>query len=215
MKVDIVFPDDIKWFIDKFEIYRRVFLYNDLPELKHIEKYIKDIDPKNVLEIGAGLGRGSVFFYKYFGWKNTNFYLLDGDSGDIKYSGIRKDGVDEFYSSKGAAEKFCAANGLKKMQYFNAENNNWLELNVKFNLCYSFLSIGFHWPIKLYLDKIYSMLTNDALLIFGMRSIEFEDFIDEQIESVDLNHYDIIELTLEPKHTRASIMVLRKKYLKL
>ena len=110
-----------------------------------------------------------------------------------------------------AAEKFCAANGLEKIQYFSAENNDWLNLNVKFNLCYSFLSIGFHWPIKLYLDKVYSMLTDDALLIFGMRSMEFGDFVDEQIESINLNHYSIIELVLEPKHTRASVLILRKK----
>lgn len=210
--IDIVFPDSIKEHIDMLEIHRRKFLYTNAPELKNTEKYLKNIKPLNVLEIGAGLGRSSVFFFKYFDWKDTNFYLLDGDSGKIKHTGVRVDEENGFYSSKRSAEDFCNANGMIKMEYLDAETDDWMFLDITFDVVYSFLAIGFHWPVSLYLDKIYHMLSENAVLMFGIRSKEniYKKFIDKQIESIDINKYSIVDLKLEPKTTRASVLILKK-----
>lgn len=210
--VDIIFPDSVLDYVSLWGINKRQFLYTNLPELKHCEKYLKHINPINSLEIGAGIGRGSVFFFKYFGWENTNFYLLDGDSGKIKHIGVRENEKDGFYSSKKAAEGFCRANGMVNMKYLNAEDDDWESIAVMFDVVYSFLSIGFHWPISLYLNKIYKMLNKDALLIFGIRSkeIAYKRFIDDQIESINTNKYSILDLKLEPKGTRSSVLILKR-----
>lgn len=207
----LVFPDNVKKYI-KLQCNDVMSKYTDFPELVNIEKELRPLRPKNVLEIGAGIGRASVFLAKYFGWEETDFYLLDGDSGDEQVNGVNYESKDSFYNSIAATKEFCSANGLK-VYTLNAEKGDWKALGVKYDLVYSFLAIGFHWPISIYLDEIYNMLEKDTLLIFGVRSSakKFDKFMDTQIKAINKDKYEIVKLKREPKGARSSVLLLRKK----
>jgi len=211
MKIDIVFPKSVEKYIE-LQCNDALFKYTNLPELKNIEGELKGAIPKNVLEIGAGIGRASVYLFKYFSWINTNFYLLDGDSGNKQVNGTNHESKDSFYNSIDAAKNFCKSNGMTKVHFLNAEEEDWKDIDVKFDLCYSFLAIGFHWPMSLYLDTIYNMLTDNALLIFGVRPIakQFDDFMNKQIDDINTNYYEIVKIKREPRGSRSSVVIVRK-----
>lgn len=211
MKMNIIFPENVKKYTD-LQCNDALFKYTDFPELKNIEDRLKTLEPNNVLEIGAGIGRASVYLFKYFNWINTNFYLLDGNSGDKQINGVNYESKDSFYNSIDAAKEFCESNGLFKVWFLNAEKEDWKEVNVKFDLCYSFLAIGFHWPVGLYLNAIYDLLVDNALLIFGIRPVaeKFDKFMNSQIKDIGVDKYKIVEIKREKRGSRSSIMILRK-----
>lgn len=211
MKIDIKFPENVKKYIE-LQCNGALFKYEDLPELSNIKDELSSLSPKNVLEIGAGIGRASVYLFKYFDWNDTGFYLLDGDSGNKQVNGTNYESKDSFYNSISATREFCLANSMNSFYTLNAENNDWLSLDVKFDLVYSFLAIGFHWPINIYLDIIYGMLTSGALLIFGTRANDkkFDDFMNSQLDAIDTELYSIESIKREPVGNRNSVIILRR-----
>lgn len=211
MKIDITFPENVKKYIE-LQCNSSLFKYTNLPELKTIKDELSVVVPKNVLEIGAGIGRASVYLSKYFNWTETNFYLLDGDSGDKQVNGTNYESKDSFYNSISATEEFCSANGMNNVHLLNAEKDDWKSLEVKYDLCYSFLALGFHWPINIYLDMIHDMLTDNALLIFGTRPADkkFDKFVNTQLDSVDTKLYNIEAIKRNPRGSRNSVIIMRK-----
>lgn len=211
--MDINFPDNVKRYIE-LQCNTSLHKYTEFFELKHIKNELSNINPSNVLEIGSGIGRASVYLFKYFNWNNTNFYLLDGNSGDKQVSGISNNGIGSFYNSLDATREFCLSNGITNLYLLNAEKEDWKKIDVKFDICYSFLAVGFHWPVSLYLNIIYEMLVDNALLIFGIRSGDsrFDTFMDTQIDSIDLNKYEVLKLKRSQKYNdRDSVLILAKK----
>lgn len=158
--------------------------------------------PSMILELGCGLGRGSVLMNQRLKYNNSKFYLLDGDTctqGQV--CGLNHSGRADFYNSLEATRSFCEANGLSDFVLLDAEKN-WQRALPKFDLVFSLLSIGFHWPLSLYLDKIYSHLLDKAKLIFQMRLttnedpalMEWVDWNYEQVKSVSLDKYKLVSV---------------------
>lgn len=209
-KIKVNFPEEIQKYIDlQCNDKKEDFLL--LSEIKGIEGYLKDLNPKAILDVGSGIGRASVFFFKYFNWKDTLFVLADGDSGDKQLSGMRTEGLD-FYNSLEATKVFCKSNGMQNIEIFNIEKHKWNELNHRPDLVYSFLALGFHWPINSFLEDIYPFLEDDCLLVFGLRGgVKAKDWINQQIEKIDYNKYQIIEFYSESEKKKGDFVVLRKK----
>jgi len=182
-----------------------------LPELEGIEKYLKDMNPRVALDVGSGIGRASVFFFKYYNWEDTLFILADGDSGERQLSGIRK-GESDFYNSLEATEIYCQVNGMSKFMTFNLEKFRWGELPYKPDLVYSFKALGFHWPINSFLEKMYPILDEKCRLIFDLRagSVKALDWANQQIKRTDWGKYDLTELSLRPDRKKGNFMVLEK-----
>ena len=65
MKIDIKFPKNVKKYIE-LQCNGALFKYTELPELETIKNELVGLNPKHVLEIGAGIGRASVYLFKYF-----------------------------------------------------------------------------------------------------------------------------------------------------
>ena len=158
-------------------------------------------EPLVILELGCGLGRGSILMNQRLTYP-PKFYLLDGDTctrGQV--SGLNRDSNDDFYNSLEATKVFCEANGLSDFVLLNAEKD-WRRDLPKFDLVFSVLSIGFHWPVSLYLDAVYSHLLDEAKLIFQMRLttdkdpvlMEWVDWNYEQVKSVPLDKYKLISV---------------------
>lgn len=129
--------------------------------------------PRRVLEIGAGLGRVSVYFREKMGWDRTEFYLLDGDRGTEQVAGVHdRTHPDHFYNSHEAARKFCAANGIAgvDLHTMDAEVDWWRGLAEKFDLAYSFKAIGYHWPAGGYLSILRSVMGPGGVVLLQTRS---------------------------------------------
>jgi SAM-dependent methyltransferase len=184
-------------------------LYTDFPENKNLEGYLKGTQPKKAIDIGSGIGRASVWFKQHYGWNDTEFYLMDGDSGEKQLDGLRK-GTDDFYNSLECTKLFCESNRLK-YTLVNAENKEWEKaLPEDFDIAYSFLAFGFHWPIDQVLTKIYSILKPGGLAIFGLRGIEKVKWVQQQIYDIPGECFQTIEFVIKPKATKESVLILRK-----
>jgi hypothetical protein len=217
--VDIIFPKSAKKYME-LQCNGVVADYTECPELESIDHILTNINPKNVLEVGAGLGRVSVFMNKKYKWNQTNFFLLDGNSGDQQIAGLHENVGKDFYNSLDATREFCNTNGIgaDRLKIINAENSIDLT-NLQFDLCYSFKSIGFHWPINWYLEKLHVHILPKSYLFFEIRDTRREsyptekhwkrrvNFVQKQINNIAPTKYAIINAnTLQ----RFPILTLRK-----
>lgn len=136
--------------------------------------------------------------------------MLDGDSGDRQIYGVRsKEG--EFYNSFNTSKIFCESNGLFDVKMWDASSDSWMHNLTNIDLAYSFLAIGFHWPLEFYLDNIYPILSPKALVIFGIRGTEKSRWIDKQVAKIDIGRYNILKFVHMPSVTRESVLVLGRK----
>jgi hypothetical protein len=208
--IEIVFPYVTKMYV-VMQHNNDPIINRQPPYFSVVEEWVRGLNPGVCLELGAGIGRMSVYFFKRFGWNKTFFYLQDGDSGEIQYGGIRDHNRGEFYNSFEATRSFCEANGLDKFETIKPLSA--VERPVDF--CYSFAAIGFHWHIDLYLDQLPKVLAEGAYLMFELkapiaetdeasqeRRDDYQRFFDDQVtyarshpaydvlDVVDLENYD-------------------------
>jgi SAM-dependent methyltransferase len=174
--IDIIFPESTKKYLE-LQCNSDLKNYTECLELQPILPLLRMLHPQAVLEIGAGLGRISVYINKLLQWNNTSFYLLDGDSGDKQVAGMHSSVQPHYYNSMEATQDFCKANGLTNSVLLNIEKKITFT-NVKFDLCYSCKAIGFHWPIQQYLTMLTECLADDAYLFFELRSMRLESYSD-------------------------------------
>jgi len=121
-----------------------------------------------MLDIGCGLAREASMFQKAFG---TKLYLLDGDFDstkdnrrDIKYGPVDN---FKFYSKIDDLKKFWDS---QDMDYTFVDANNILvDENVKFDLIYSAVSCGFHYPATTYKKLLTHHVHKDTKIILDIR----------------------------------------------
>ena len=77
-RISVVFPEETEKYIGlQCNNNREEFSW--LHEIKEIGRFFRRT-PRVALDVGSGIGRASVFFFKYFNWTKTLFILADGDS---------------------------------------------------------------------------------------------------------------------------------------
>ena len=203
--VELIFPQSAKKYME-LQCNSVITDYTDCPEVADIADRLSTLNPARVLELGAGLGRVSVFLRKLYDWSSTNFYLLDGNSGDVQIAGLHEQVGKDFYNLLEATSEYCLANGITKdkLHLINAEDAIDLK-DVQFDLCYSFKSIGFHWPINHYLDTLHKNLRVNSYLFFELRDTRKEsyptekhwkrrvNFVKKQLDYIDQGSYRIVE----------------------
>jgi len=209
-KVSVNFPSSVDKYLN-LQCNGDRLLYTNMPEAKHLNGVFGEINPRNVLEIGGGVGRASVYLAKRFNWHDATFYMLDGDAGEKQICPVGGDGELDFYNSFSSTKNFMSANGIDDQVLLDASNSSWEnEVSVKFDLIYSFLSIGFHWPIDLYLDRIHKFCHKDTLLVFGVRGTDRgHSFSEGQISRIDRSKYELVLDARESELLRSSVIVLR------
>lgn len=223
--IDIVFPESSRLFVD-LQSNGDYYIYERPPYVEVVEEWVESLQPATCLELGAGLGRMSVYFFKKFGWSETFFYLQDGDSGEVQHGGIRYDQEGEFYNAFAATEEYCEANGLVKFGTVNDLGG----VSRPVNFCYSFASIGFHWHISLYLDQLTAILADNAHVMFEIRApiadtdeasdekrAEYQRFYNDQIayaqQHSDFEVVRVVDLTGYTGYRykdRTHFLILRK-----
>lgn len=209
-KISVIFPENTEKYVD-LQCNDKREEYYCLSEIREIERFMKNT-PEVVLDVGSGIGRSSVLFFKYFKWEKTFFILADGNSGNVQLAGIRT-GDSEFYNSIDATKSFCEANGIQNFKTFNLEKRGWDKLPQKPDLVYSFKALGFHWPINSFLEDVYSSLRKKCHLIFELRAGNTGslNWTEQQIEKIDRDKYDIIGLFLESDRKAGNFIILEKK----
>ena len=130
--------------------------------------------PKNILDIGCGLAYESELFQKTY---NSNLYLLDGDFAETENNTRDTDynTVDsfKFYNTISTLKESFNA---RKLQYtFIDANNIILDKDKKFDLVYSILSCGFHYPITAYVNLIKEHTTKNSKIILDIRNSSFAE----------------------------------------
>lgn len=145
---------------------------------KYIEKQqslFKIIDeslgfkPKKILDIGCGLAYISELFFKKY---NSELWLLEGDkknnNPNIKRS--NKWGKTDnflFYNDKEFLEQNWTNRGMQ-YRFVDASNLDIPE-DIEFDLVYSWLSCGYHYPLSSYSELIKKHINADSVIIMDLR----------------------------------------------
>ena len=146
-----------------------------------LERYLPR-PPKRILDIGCGYAHISDMFQKKYG---TELYLLDGD---ISYNTAHANRAAKY----GATEDFMfyvSTDDLKKewdrkgMRYtFLDAKATDIPNDVKFDLVYSWISCGFHYPVSTYKTLIQKHTTAQSTVIMDFR----RKSLNEQIKDFDI-----------------------------
>lgn len=203
--MNIIFPESTKKYAD-LQCNQQLSDYTDCPELVPLHTFLEKQKPTRVLELGAGLGRASVFLKNKYDWNDTEFYLLDGDSGSVQIAGVHQTLEPCFYNSLKATYDFCVANGIEsgKLHLINAETEKIPE--AKFDLCYSLKAIGFHWPINEYLYILQKHTYKGSFLFFELRNpinytsdraARLAHFVQSQLDAIDCSTYKVVSFSYD------------------
>lgn len=147
------------------------------------------VPPKTILDIGCGLAYESELFQKKYG---CQLYLLDGDFDESKESyRDRKFGSAEsfqFYTEIDSLRYSFDQRGLDYV-FVDANNINLPE-DIVFDLVYSNVSCGYHYPLSTYLDLIVDHTNDQSILIFDLHARFVEDQIKDLFEILEIKSID-------------------------
>ena len=139
-----------------------------------LDRYINS-NPISILDIGCGLAFESEMFQKKY---NSNLFLLDGDfdntkdkERDVRYGNVE---TFKFYNKLDTLKESFDERNLKYT--FVDATDIQLDNNIKFDLVYSIMSCGFHYPLNTYAKLIKNHTTSNSKIIIDIRN----DTLNEQ-----------------------------------
>lgn len=138
--------------------------------------------PRRVLDIGCGFALYDSFLLKHYGYpRDMHLYLFDKTTElrmeneiGFKGGGFRKEGIS-FYTNLECAADILASNGAEKNNIHTltvAEGSLSLLESFSFDLVFSLLSYGHHYPVSTYLKEIKRVLVQGGVLILDLRVID-------------------------------------------
>ena len=160
----------VNFFISQKEIESKI---NEefLKEFNSIKNYLPNT-PKNILDIGCGLGVINIFLNHYY-LKKPTFTLIDKNYVDKKVS-YGFDNISESYNKLETTKNFLILNNLKtnQLNLINVDEN--FVLNKTYELIISLFSMGYHYSIENYIDLIRKSSTKNTKVIFDL-SLEYNE----------------------------------------
>ena len=142
-------------------------IYHNLAQIEFSNFYKFIGTPKNVLEVGSGLGRGTIYL-NHLLKDDTVSYTLADRTGYTKNTGAFNPKEDEYYNDLELTKEFCKLNDVKNVEVFDTELNDWNGLK-KFDLIFSLCSFGMHVKIERYMQRLLSVSKKSTTMIFGVR----------------------------------------------
>jgi len=139
--------------------------------------------PARILDLGCGLGRMSI----YLNWQLDNppvhFVLADANEVTNEENISGWDPGRDFYNKMENTQTFCNDNGLQNLSLFDINRDAVSDIG-QVDLLFSFLAVGFHFPLEESLRKYWSCLKSDSTLIFGIRHhryaiADFSEYFEE------------------------------------
>ena len=156
---------------------------------------------KNIMDIGCGLGIININLKKIFSNK-INFFLLDKNRIDkkIKY-GFSKN--YESYNDLNETKKILLENDIENtcIHIFDVEKP--IIIPEKIDLVISLKSMGYHYPIEIYLDLFKKCCSKNTIFIFDVS----EEYYNENLIKKYFQDFKII-------YEEKSIHSLKRLYCK-
>ena len=165
-------------FLYKLSVWLKAKLYNKQIVSEFKKDILNDFDMikehlpnevENILDIGSGISGIDIILGQNYK-KIPNIHLLDKTALDTEiYYGFNP--KTAYYNSLELAKKILISNSIpeSKIYLHDADNpNNTFEKKV-YQLVVSFISWGFHYPVDMYLDKVYQSLDINGVLILDIR----------------------------------------------
>lgn len=162
--------------------------WNDPGYIQGKEKVFQELDaylkepPKRILDIGCGYAHISEMFQKKYG---SELYLLDGDVDESPKNAFRK-------AKYGSTEEFVFYVPISRLkQHWDRKgmSYNFVDANrisipddVKFDLVYSWISCGFHYPAATYKDLITKHTDENSVIVMDFR----RKSLDQQMKDFDI-----------------------------
>ncbi len=129
--------------------------------------------PQNVssiLDIGCGVAKIDALLWKHYRNPDLQFWLLDrSEIADRVYYGFQGEGA--FYTSLNVARDLLEANGVPHTNIHLEEvaPDYHIHFPATMDLVISIFSWGYHYPISMYLDRVYDMLAPGGTVITDIR----------------------------------------------
>jgi len=152
------------------------------PDLWQTEKYITakkqnfnivntylTTPPSCILDIGCGYAYESMWFQKKYDCK---LYLLEGNTNNNNTREIRYGKAEDFkfYNDTNQLLNYWQS---QNMQFTFVDGNNpIIDDDVIFDVVYSFLSCGFHYPADTYKDLIQKHTNANSKIIMDIRKVK-------------------------------------------
>jgi hypothetical protein len=151
---------------------------------------------KRILDIGCGFAKTSELFQKKYG---CELFLLESDIQKSPGSRIGKWGSADSFQWYLPIDRLKQAWQEQGMTYNLVDGSNpVIPKEVKFDLVYSWLSCGFHYPVSTYKTLIQAHTNKDSIIIVDFRN----NLTDTQIAQSDQKHYRIIKVLEETNKKR-------------
>lgn len=150
------------------ESIKKMYLDDMEQEYNTIKDYLP-INCNNILDIGCGIAGIDLFLKNHY--KNSvEFSLLDkNEVNETVYYDLNKKAA--FYNSLDLAKDFLSKNGIDetKISLLFANDKNEINTFKEFDLVISLISWGFHYPVEIYLNRVYELLNTNGILIIDIR----------------------------------------------
>eukprot|EP00238_Polyblepharides_amylifera_P013394 CAMPEP_0196585146 /NCGR_PEP_ID=MMETSP1081-20130531/49673_1 /TAXON_ID=36882 /ORGANISM="Pyramimonas amylifera, Strain CCMP720" /LENGTH=599 /DNA_ID=CAMNT_0041906603 /DNA_START=366 /DNA_END=2165 /DNA_ORIENTATION=+ len=147
-----------------------------------IEPFLPTQTPQKVLEIGCGMAMYDLFLFKHYNWDaNIELFLLDKseyvppkDGNKSNMGGFHANGAESFvfYNNLQCAKDILVANGVSDNKVHALEANETILEGLEsgsFDLVYSVLSWGHHYPVSTYISNVKRILKPGGRLMMDLR----------------------------------------------
>ena len=167
-------------------------------EIDLIKEYLPS-KVENIMDIGCGLGIINIYLNDIY-INQPNFFLLDKNRIDkkIKY-GFSSN--YESYNDLNETKNLLLNNNININSIHTVDVEKDIEINNKIDLVISLKSMGYHYPIDLYLKLFETCCDKDTTFIFDVTEGYYK-------ESLFTNYFDIVDIIYEEK----SIHSLKRLY---
>lgn len=146
-----------------------------------VDAYVKD-PPQRILDIGCGFAKTSELFQKKYG---SELYLLEGEPHPEANRRLGKWGDVATFNYYLPTETLKNAWDSQGMIYtFVNGQDPQIPEHIKFDLVYSWLSCGFHYPVSTYRDLILRHTNDASIIIMDFRSVKAIDFKTQGVEVI-------------------------------
>jgi SAM-dependent methyltransferase len=135
---------------------------------------IKSFLPENakkILDIGCGVAGIDVYLNQHFQQEKPDIFLLDKTAlNDQIYYDFHQ--AAAFYNSLQVASEVLRLNEVaqEKIHLLEANEECRIPVDETFDLVVSFISWGFHYPVRTYVQEVHRVLRSGALAILDVRN---------------------------------------------